>query len=44
MFESGEPAVENAHAPFKEWTPEAITIERQIIANLEAGIKKLRGL
>jgi hypothetical protein len=44
MFESGEMAVKDTHAPFKDWTHEAITIEQQIIANLEAGIKKLRGL
>lgn len=43
MFETpGGMTVTDTFAPFKDWTPEAIAIERQIIKNLEAGIAILR--
>jgi hypothetical protein len=43
MFESGEMAIHDTHAPFRDWTAETIATERQTIASLEAGIRKLRG-
>jgi hypothetical protein len=42
LFESGEMAVGDNFPPFKDWTAEAITIERQIIKSLEAGSEILR--
>jgi hypothetical protein len=44
MFKAGDMSVSDTFAPFKDWTPEAIAIELQIIANLESGIKVLRGV
>jgi hypothetical protein len=44
MMESGEMAVKDTFAPFKDWTPEAVETERQMISSLESGIKKLKGL
>ena len=44
MFESGEMAVRDTFAPFKDWTPEAIQIEQRLIENLESGIAILRRL
>jgi hypothetical protein len=42
MFESGEMAVHDTFPPFKNWTPEAIAIEQQIIKSLESGVELLR--
>lgn len=44
MFESGEMAVGDTFAPFKDWTPQAIEIERAMIKNLESGIEILRNI
>jgi hypothetical protein len=42
MFEAGEMGVHDTFAPHQDWTLEAIAIECQIIASLEAGIEILR--
>lgn len=44
MMESGELALKDAFAPFKDRTPEAIETERNLISNLESGIRKLKEL
>jgi hypothetical protein len=43
MFEADVLAVHDTSPPFKDWTPEAIALERRIIANLEGGIEILKG-
>jgi hypothetical protein len=42
-FESGELAVRDTFAPFKDWTPEAIQDDKRLIETLEAILRRPDG-
>jgi hypothetical protein len=42
MFESGEMSIGDTFPPFKDWTPEAIALEQQIIGSLQSGVDAVR--